>query len=94
MKQIDKARFILNTLFLAGAVITFIIYFVYGKCPAFMYAGFATLANMVLMGKVMKETGVVSFENNKSTFEAFIPAKKVNLIEVNCQALQTGYDYI
>lgn len=43
MKQIDKARFILNTLFLAGAVITFIIYFVYGKCPAFMYAGFATL---------------------------------------------------
>lgn len=43
MRQIDKVRFILNTLFLAGAVITFIIYFVYGKCPAFMYAGFATL---------------------------------------------------
>lgn len=43
MKQANKVRFILNTLFLAGAVITFIIYFVYGKCPAFMYAGFATL---------------------------------------------------
>ena len=43
MRQIDKVRFILNTLFLTGAVITFIIYFVYGKCPAFMYAGFATL---------------------------------------------------
>ena len=57
-------------------------------------AGFATLANMVLMGKVMKETGAVSFENNKSTFEAFIPAKKANLIEINCQALQTGYDYV
>ena len=56
-------------------------------------AGFATLANMVLMGKVMKETGAVSFENNKATFEAFIPAKKANLIEINCQALQTGYDY-
>ena len=57
-------------------------------------AGFATLANMVLMGKVMKESGAVSFENNKSTFEAFIPAKKANLIEINCQALQTGYDYV
>ena len=57
-------------------------------------AGFATLANMVLMGKVMKETGAVSFENNKSTFEAFIPAKKTNLIAINCQALQTGYDYV
>ena len=56
-------------------------------------AGFATLANMVLMGKVMKETDAVSFENNKATFEAFIPAKKANLIDVNCQALQTGYDY-
>ncbi len=56
-------------------------------------AGFATLSNMVLMGKVMKETGVVSFENNKATFEAFIPAKKANLIDINCQALKTGYDY-
>ena len=44
MRQIDKARFILKTLFLIGAVTTFIIYFTYGKCPAFMYAGFTTLA--------------------------------------------------
>ena len=57
-------------------------------------AGFATLSNMVLTGKVMKETGAVSFENNKETFEKFIPAKKANLIEINCQALKLGYDYI
>ena len=56
-------------------------------------AGFSTLANMVLMGKVMKECGAVAFEGNKQTLEAFIPAKKANLIDVNCQALQTGYDY-
>ena len=56
-------------------------------------AGFATLSNMVLTGKVMKETGAVAFENNKETFEAFIPAKKANLIDINCQALQTGYDF-
>ena len=56
-------------------------------------AGFSTLANMILMGKVIKETGCVRFDNNKETFESFIPAKKANLIEINCQALQAGYDY-
>jgi 2-oxoglutarate ferredoxin oxidoreductase subunit gamma len=56
-------------------------------------AGFATLANMVLVGKVIKESGAVSFENNRQTFEKFIPAKKANLIDINCQALVTGYDY-
>ena len=56
-------------------------------------AGFTTLANMVLMGKVIKETGVVSFDNNPQTFEKFIPASKLSLIEQNCRALQAGYDY-
>jgi len=56
-------------------------------------AGFSTLANMILAGKVLKETGSVSFEGNKETLEAFIPAKKANLIDINCQALQAGYDY-
>ena len=56
-------------------------------------AGFATLSNMVLIGKVMKECDAVTFEGNKETLETFIPAKKANLIDVNCQALQTGYDF-
>ena len=56
-------------------------------------AGFSTLANMVLMGKVMKESGAVDFTGNKETLEKFIPAKKANLIDINCQALQTGYDF-
>ena len=56
-------------------------------------AGFATLANMILAGKVLKETESVSWEGNKETLEAFIPAKKANLIDVNCKALQLGYDF-
>ena len=56
-------------------------------------AGFSTLANMILAGKVIKESGCVDFEGNKETLEAFIPAKKANLIDINCQALQAGYDY-
>ena len=56
-------------------------------------AGFATLANMILAGKVLKETANVAWEGNKETLEAFIPAKKANLIDVNCKALQLGYDF-
>ena len=56
-------------------------------------AGFATLANMILAGKVLKETDAVAFEGNKETLESFIPAKKAALIDINCQALQTGYDF-
>ena len=55
-------------------------------------AGFATLANMILAGKVLKEIDSVAWEGNKQTLEAFIPAKKANLIDVNCQALQLGFD--
>ena len=56
-------------------------------------AGFATLANMILMGKVIKETGAVRFDNNLETLKSFIPAKKEKLIDINCQALQAGYDF-
>ncbi len=56
-------------------------------------AGFATLANMILMGKVIKETGAVRFDNNRETLKSFIPAKKAQLIDINCQALQAGYDF-
>ena len=56
-------------------------------------AGFASLANMILAGKVLKVVEGVSYQGNKETLEAFIPAKKANLIDVNCQALQLGYDY-
>ena len=56
-------------------------------------SGFATLSNMVLMGKVMRECDAVDFAGNKETLEKFIPAKKAALIDVNCQALQTGFDF-
>ena len=56
-------------------------------------AGFATLANMILVGKLLKECDAVPYAGNKETLESFIPAKKANLIDVNPQALQTGYDF-
>ena len=56
-------------------------------------AGFGSLANMILTGKALKEIDIVSYEGNKETLESFIPAKKAGLIDINCKALQMGYDY-
>ena len=56
-------------------------------------AGFGNLANMILMGKVLKECNAVAYEGNKETLETFIPAKKAGLIDVNCKALQAGFDF-
>ena len=56
-------------------------------------AGFATLANMILTGKALKESACADFAGNRETLETFIPAKKANLIDANCQALQMGYDF-
>lgn len=44
MRTVDKVRYILNVLFLAGAVITLVIYLTSGNGQTFMYAGFSTLA--------------------------------------------------
>ena len=55
--------------------------------------GFATLSNMILTGKVLKEIDIVAFEGNEETLKSFIPAKKAGLIDLNCKALQAGYDY-
>ncbi len=48
MRTVDKARYILNILFLIGAVVTFIVYFTNGTTPTFLYLGFTTLALKVL----------------------------------------------
>lgn len=48
MRAIDKIRFILNTLFLVGVVITMLLYFVTDNHEPFFYAGFITLSVKVL----------------------------------------------
>ena len=56
-------------------------------------AGFATLSNMILTGKVLKEIDIVAFDGNEETLKSFIPAKKAGLIDMNLKALQIGYDF-
>ena len=56
-------------------------------------AGVPTLANMILLGKVIKETDVISLEGMRTMFEKIISAKRQNLIDTNLMTIELGYNY-
>lgn len=55
--------------------------------------GFPTLANMVLLGKVIKETGVISMDGLREALSKTVSAKHPELLEVNLKAISAGYEY-
>lgn len=52
--------------------------------------GLAGGANIILLGKLFKETGIVSQETFKKAVEKVVPAKKAALAENNLKAMQLG----
>ena len=56
-------------------------------------SGFATLANMILMGKLLKESEDMSFEHTEDALKKVIPARKIDLLGVNLKALETGFGF-
>jgi len=55
--------------------------------------GFPTLANMILMGKILKELGEFDDAAVESTLKKVISAKRVDMIEVNLKAMKLGADF-
>ena len=55
--------------------------------------GAPTLANMVILGKMIKETGVVGFDAIENGLKKVIPARKADMLELNLKALKAGYDF-
>ena len=55
--------------------------------------GLDGLANMIIMGKVIKETGVLTLEQVKNSLTQMVPAKKAELLEKNIKAIELGYNY-
>ena len=53
--------------------------------------GLQGLANMVMVGKVIKETNIIPFENIDRALEKVISARHQNLAEANRKALALGY---
>ena len=55
--------------------------------------GLTGLANMIIIGKVIKETNVLTLEQIKNSLSQMVPAKKANLLESNIKAIELGYNY-
>ena len=56
-------------------------------------AGFPTLANMIMIGKLIKETGMVSYEGIKDALSKVVSAKHADLLDINLKAIEMGYNY-
>ena len=55
--------------------------------------GFSTLANMILIGKVMKEADFVSYEGVEEAVHTVVSARHKDLYEINLKAVRIGYEY-
>ncbi len=55
--------------------------------------GIPTLANMIMIGKVIRETGVVAMDGLRDALSKTVSAKHQDLLEANLKAIEAGYEY-
>lgn len=55
--------------------------------------GAPTLANMIMTGKVIKESGAVRYENLDAALKKVVSARHADLFDINLKAINTGYQY-
>ena len=58
-----------------------------------MDAGIPTLANMIMVGKMIRESGLVSYENLMDALKKVVSARRADMLEINLKAIETGYNY-
>ena len=51
------------------------------------------LANMIMIGKMIKESDAVTIDGLEDAMKKVVPPKKADLIGINMQAVMLGYDY-
>ncbi|MBQ2256129.1 MAG: 2-oxoacid:acceptor oxidoreductase family protein [Clostridia bacterium] len=55
--------------------------------------GIPTLANMIILGKVLSEYPEIGMEHLEAAMGKVVSAKRANLIEQNLNAIKLGYEY-
>ena len=55
--------------------------------------GFSTLANMILMGKLMQVCDNAGYAKVEDAVKKVVPPRKANLIDVNLKAVKLGYEF-
>ena len=66
------------------------------KIPATQMAnemGLPKLANVIIVGKLVKETGMFTYEELEKAVKKLVPASKPELFENNMKAFNAGYNY-
>ena len=56
-------------------------------------AGSPTLANMIMVGKMIKEANIVSIDGMKEALSKVVSAKHADLLDANIKAIEAGYNY-
>lgn len=51
------------------------------------------MANIILVGKLIHETGMFDIDTIKKAFEKIVPSSKSHLIELNVKAIEMGMNY-
>lgn len=55
-------------------------------------AGMSTLVNMIVMGKMLRESGLFPHDTIDRTIQKVVSAKRQNLVELNRKAIAMGYE--
>ena len=55
--------------------------------------GLDGLANMIILGKTIKETKILTLEQIESSLSQMVPVKKAELLTKNIRAIELGYNY-
>ena len=56
--------------------------------------GMPTLANMILLGAIVKATGCITDAGMLAGLNKILPAKKANLLDANLKCIQAGKDFL
>ncbi len=55
--------------------------------------GLTGLANMIMIGLLIKKADIMPYENIEKAMQKVVPAKKQNLFDLNMKAIEIGYNY-
>ena len=55
--------------------------------------GLNGLANMIMLGNVIRHSGIMTMDSAKAAMEKLVPAKKQEMLALNIRALELGYNY-
>lgn len=55
--------------------------------------GLDGLANMIILGKAIKETNLFTLEQIKNSLTQMVPAKKAELLDKNIKSIELGFNY-